>query len=301
MTLTMNDQSLLPAAILIGGEWRRASDGGRLDVTDPATDAVFADVPDGTPQDARDAVDAADAAFPAWRALPAKERAKILRRWNDPIVASQADLGKLISREQGKPLAEGRGEVLYAASYVEWFAEEAHARTAKSSPRRRHLTVATKSNGIAISMPWWDGRADAVGRDYPEVTVDKEHIGSARPSQPMPALDRRRPRVLPSIQRHAHADRPAHRPGDRCTRVRHRRNQRRGACGRGRAPFGGVKESGYGREGSILSTARALIIGSIRDWASVAGSDRWSSRNMRRVQTGCRSHRQGRPPRCRSA
>ena len=82
--------------------------------TDPATDAVFASVPDSGAADARAAVDAAHAAFPAWRAVPAKQRAQILKRWNDLMLAHQEDLGRLISREQGKPLAEGRGEVAYA-------------------------------------------------------------------------------------------------------------------------------------------------------------------------------------------
>ena len=158
MTLTVNDQSLLPAAILIGGEWRGASDGRRLDVTDPAADTVFADVPDGTPRDARDAVDAAHASFPAWRALPAKERARILKRWNDLIVASQDDLGKLISREQGKPLAEGRGEVLYAASYVEWFAEEATRANGEVIPSpqvgRRMLALKEPVGVVAAITPW---------------------------------------------------------------------------------------------------------------------------------------------------
>ena len=72
---------------------------------------------------------------PAWRAVPAKQRAQILKRWNDLIVAHQEDLGRLISREQGKPLAEGRGEVAYAASYVEWFAEEADARQRRRDSR----------------------------------------------------------------------------------------------------------------------------------------------------------------------
>jgi succinate-semialdehyde dehydrogenase / glutarate-semialdehyde dehydrogenase len=158
MTLAIDDQSLLPAAILIGGKWRGASDGRRLDVTDPATDTVFADVPDGTPRDARDAVDAAHAAFPAWRALPAKERARILKRWNDLIVASQDDLGKLISREQGKPLAEGRGEVLYAASYVEWFAEEATRANGEVIPSpqvgRRMLALKEPVGIVAAITPW---------------------------------------------------------------------------------------------------------------------------------------------------
>ena len=116
MTLTLERQDLMPGRQLIGAEWREASDKRRLDVTDPATDVVFASVPDGTAADARAAVDAADAAFPAWRAVPAKQRAQIIKRWNDLVMAHQEDLGRLISREQGKPLAEGRGEVAYAAS-----------------------------------------------------------------------------------------------------------------------------------------------------------------------------------------
>jgi succinate-semialdehyde dehydrogenase/glutarate-semialdehyde dehydrogenase len=131
MTLTLQRQDLMPGAQLIGANWCDASDGRRLDVTDPASDSVFASVPDGTAADARSAVDAAHAAFPAWRAVPAKQRAQILKRWNDLMVAHQEDLGRLISREQGKPLAEGKGEVLYAASYVEWFAEQARVPMAK--------------------------------------------------------------------------------------------------------------------------------------------------------------------------
>ncbi|MDR6861474.1 aldehyde dehydrogenase family protein, partial [Variovorax guangxiensis] len=125
MTLTLERQDLMPGLQLIGADWREAGDARRLDVTDPATGAAFASVPDGTAADARAAVDAAHAAFPAWRAVPAKQRAQIIKRWNDLVMAHQEDLGRLISREQGKPLAEGRGEVAYAASYIEWFAEEA--------------------------------------------------------------------------------------------------------------------------------------------------------------------------------
>ena len=136
MTLTLERHDLMPGRQLIGAEWREASDERRLDVTDPATDAVFASVPDGTAADARAAVDAAHAAFPAWRGVRAKQRALIIKRWHDLVMAHQEDLGRLISREQGKPLAEGRGEVAYAASYIEWFAEEA-----------------TRANGVVIPAP----------------------------------------------------------------------------------------------------------------------------------------------------
>ncbi|CAN7618516.1 NAD-dependent succinate-semialdehyde dehydrogenase [Variovorax sp. LjRoot84] len=158
MTLTLERQDLMPGTHLIGAEWREASDARRLDVTDPATDAVFASVPDGTAADARAAVDAAHAAFPAWRAVPAKERARILKRWNDLVMAHQEDLGRLISREQGKPLAEGRGEVAYAASYVEWFAEEATRANGEVIPApvpgRRMLALKEPVGVVATITPW---------------------------------------------------------------------------------------------------------------------------------------------------
>jgi succinate-semialdehyde dehydrogenase/glutarate-semialdehyde dehydrogenase len=135
MSLSILRDDLLPGRNFIG-RWCEAQDGRRFDVADPATDTVFASVPDSGEEDARAALDAAHAAFPAWRAVPAKQRAQVLKRWNDLIVAHQDDLGRLISREQGKPLAEGRGEVAYAASYVEWFAEEA-----------------TRANGDVIAAP----------------------------------------------------------------------------------------------------------------------------------------------------
>ena len=156
--LTLQRQDLMPGTQLIGGEWRNAGDGRRLDVTDPSTDAVFASVPDGNAADARAAADAAHAAFPAWRAVPAKQRAQILKRWNDLMIANQEDLGRLISREQGKPLAEGKGEVLYAASYVEWFAEEATRANGDIIPApvtgRRMLALKEPVGVVAAITPW---------------------------------------------------------------------------------------------------------------------------------------------------
>ena len=158
MTLTLQRQDLMPGRQLIGAEWREASDARRLEVSDPATDAVFASVPDGTAADARAAVDAAHAAFPAWRAVPAKERARILKRWNDLMLSHQEDLGRLISREQGKPLAEGRGEVAYAASYVEWFAEEATRANGDIIPApvpgRRMFALKEPVGVVAAITPW---------------------------------------------------------------------------------------------------------------------------------------------------
>ena len=157
MTLSIRRDDLLPGRNFIG-RWCNAEDGRRFDVTDPATDAVFASVPDSGAADARAALEAAHAAFPAWRAVPAKQRAQILKRWNDLIVEQQEDLARLISREQGKPLAEGRGEVAYAASYVEWFAEEATRVNGDVIPApvpgRRMFALKEPVGVVAAITPW---------------------------------------------------------------------------------------------------------------------------------------------------
>ncbi|NUT63438.1 NAD-dependent succinate-semialdehyde dehydrogenase [Herbaspirillum sp. C9C3] len=158
MTLTLQRQDLMPGTQLIGAEWRAAADGRVLEVTDPATGQVFATVPDGSAADARAAVDAAVAAFPAWRATPAKQRATIIKRWNDLLLAHQEDLGRLISREQGKPLAEAKGEVAYAASYVEWFGEEATRANGDIIPApvsgRRMMALKEPVGVVAAITPW---------------------------------------------------------------------------------------------------------------------------------------------------
>jgi succinate-semialdehyde dehydrogenase/glutarate-semialdehyde dehydrogenase len=157
MPLSIRRDDLLPGRNFIG-RWCDAEDGRRFDVTDPATDAVVASVPDSGAADARAALDTAHAAFPAWRAVPAKQRAQILKRWNDLMVTHQEDLGRLISREQGKPLAEGRGEVAYAASYVEWFAEEATRANGDVIPAsvvgRRMFALKEPVGVVAAITPW---------------------------------------------------------------------------------------------------------------------------------------------------
>ncbi len=157
MPLDLQHFNLLPGRNLIG-TWCDSRDGRRFDVSDPATDAVITSAPDSGAADARAAVDAAHAAFPAWRAVPAKQRAQILKRWNDLILAHQDDLGWLISREQGKPFAEGRGEVAYAASYVEWFAAEATRANGDIIPApvagRRMFALKEPVGVVAAITPW---------------------------------------------------------------------------------------------------------------------------------------------------
>lgn len=122
--MNLKDPSLFRTQAYIGGRWVDADDGAVLTVRNPADGSVLGTVPKMGAAETRRAIEAANAAWPAWRALTAGARAKILRRWFDLIVENQEDLAVIMTSEQGKPLAEARGEVLYAASFIEWFAEE---------------------------------------------------------------------------------------------------------------------------------------------------------------------------------
>ncbi|CAJ0792183.1 Succinate-semialdehyde dehydrogenase [NADP(+)] GabD [Ralstonia psammae] len=157
MSLSLDRADLIRSANCISGEWLSAT-GPLLDVTDPATGALITRVPDSGADEARAALDAAHAAFPAWRKVPAKQRAQIIKRWNDLVLAHQDDLGKLISLEQGKPLAEGKGEVAYAASYIEWFGEEATRMNGEVIPApvpgRRMLALKEPVGVVAAITPW---------------------------------------------------------------------------------------------------------------------------------------------------
>jgi succinate-semialdehyde dehydrogenase/glutarate-semialdehyde dehydrogenase len=157
MSLSIQRADLVRNANYIAGEWQAAA-GAHLDVTDPATGNLIARVPDSGAAEARAALDAAHAAFPAWRKVPAKQRAQIIKRWNDLVLAHQDDLGALISLEQGKPLAEGKGEVAYAASYIEWFGEEATRMNGETIPApmpgRRMFALREPVGVVAAITPW---------------------------------------------------------------------------------------------------------------------------------------------------
>lgn len=167
MSLELSRPDLQRTQNFINARWCDAAQGHRFAVSDPASDEVFAEVPDSGAGDARAAVDAAHAALPAWRATPAKQRAQLLKRWHALILQHQEDLGRLISREQGKPLAEGRGEVLYAASYVEWFAEEATRSYGDVIPapvRGRKMLVVKESVGVVAAITPWNFPAAMIAR-----------------------------------------------------------------------------------------------------------------------------------------
>lgn len=120
----MRNSSLLRQQCYIGGEWLDADSGETIAVTNPATGENLGTVPKLGAAETRRAIDAAEAAFPDWRARTARDRAAVLRKWFDLIMAHQEDLARLLTLEQGKSLAEARGEIAYGASFIEWFAEE---------------------------------------------------------------------------------------------------------------------------------------------------------------------------------
>lgn len=154
----LRDPSLLKQANYIGGEWCAAADGVTHPVLNPSNQREIARVPASGAEDAKRAVAAAHAAGPAWAAKLAKERAAILRRWRDLIVEHQQDLGIILAAEQGKPLAESVGEVVYGAGFIEWFAEEGKRVYGDVIPPHaadKRLVVVKQPVGVtALITPW---------------------------------------------------------------------------------------------------------------------------------------------------
>lgn len=160
ISLNLARTDLIVPHNFIAGNWQASMDAGQptMAVTDPSDASLIAQVPDSGAADAQAAVDAAERAFSDWKSWPARDRANVIKRWNDLIVANKDDLGKLISREQGKPLAEGHGEVLYAASYVEWFAEQATRANGEIIPTpvrsKRLMAIREPVGVVAVITPW---------------------------------------------------------------------------------------------------------------------------------------------------
>src|ERR1700678_1457862 len=156
--LKLSDSELLKSDAFIDGAWVAADSGKRFAVRNPATDEVIAEVADVAEGETRRAIEAAARALPAWRKKTAKERAVILRKWFDLIMAAQEDLARLMTAEQGKPLAETRGEVSYGASFIEWFAEEGKRIYGDIIPTnqagRRILVLKEPIGVVAAVTPW---------------------------------------------------------------------------------------------------------------------------------------------------
>lgn len=153
----LKDPSLLKTDALINGQW--VAGGGRFEVSDPATGHKLADVANLGAQDAEAAIAAANAAWPAWKNKTAKERSILLRKWFDLLIANTEDLARLMTAENGKPMAESRGEVAYGASFVEWFAEEAKRVNGETLPQfdnNRRLMVIRQPIGVCAAITPWN-------------------------------------------------------------------------------------------------------------------------------------------------
>ncbi len=154
----LKDKSLFREDGLIGGEWRGAAAGRKIEVIDPATQGVLGTVPDMDGSDTRAAIEAAENAFGSWRKRTHAERAALLETWHDLMIENIEDLALILTKEQGKPLTEARGEIRYGASFVKWFSEEARrigGTTIPSPTADRRIVVLKEPVGVsAIITPW---------------------------------------------------------------------------------------------------------------------------------------------------
>ncbi|HEX8611046.1 MAG TPA: NADP-dependent succinate-semialdehyde dehydrogenase [Telluria sp.] len=165
--LNLKDPTLLRQQCFIDGEWCDASDAATITVTNPATGATLGTVPRMGAPDAARAIAAANAAWPAWRKKSARERSVILRKWNDLMIDNADDLAVIMTAEQGKPLTESKGEIAYAASFIEWFAEEGkriEGDTLQSPWADRRLVVTKEPIGVCAAITPWNFPAAMITR-----------------------------------------------------------------------------------------------------------------------------------------
>lgn len=167
MTLSLNHPALFVQHAYIGGEWVGARSGATLDVDNPATGGVIGTIPDCGEADTQAAVDAAQAAWPEWRAKTAGERAALLERWYALTIEHLTDLGRIMTAEQGKPIAEAEGEIRYAASFIKWFAEEGKRIDGSIIPApeaNRRILVMKQPVGVSAAITPWNFPAAMITR-----------------------------------------------------------------------------------------------------------------------------------------
>ena len=165
--MKLNDQSLLKDKCLIDGKWQAAEDNAKIAVTNPADGEIVGYVPSLTAKQIEGAINASEKAFKSWRALPAAKRSALLRKWFDLMIEYADDLAMIMTCEQGKPLKEARGEILYAASFVEWFAEEAkrtYGDTIPSPQVNQRITVIKQPIGVTAAITPWNFPAAMITR-----------------------------------------------------------------------------------------------------------------------------------------
>jgi succinate-semialdehyde dehydrogenase/glutarate-semialdehyde dehydrogenase len=192
MTKRYELSELIRSDNFIDGKWVASAGGKRFDVTDPATGNVIAQVADSTAADARAATDAAARAFPAWRDTLPRDRAAVLHRWHALMVENADALGRLISLEQGKPYAEGRGEVMYGASYVAWFADEAtriYGDIIPQQQRGKRMSATKEPVGIVAAITPWNFPLAMIARKIaPALAAGCTVVGKPAEDTPLTAL-----------------------------------------------------------------------------------------------------------------
>ncbi|KGD65556.1 succinate-semialdehyde dehydrogenase [Alcanivorax nanhaiticus] len=163
----LSDQSLFREQCYINGQWCDADDGSTIQVDNPATEETLGSAPRMGEAETRKAIDAANAAFPAWRDKTAAERANLLEAWHDLMMQHQDDLGRLMTLEQGKPLAEAKGEIAYAASFLKWFSEEARRAYGDTIPGAKpgqRIVVIKQPIGVTAAITPWNFPSSMITR-----------------------------------------------------------------------------------------------------------------------------------------
>ncbi|MCR8722783.1 NAD-dependent succinate-semialdehyde dehydrogenase [Frigidibacter sp. ROC022] len=188
----LNDPGLLATRAYLGGEWCDAADGSTFPVTNPARGDVIAEVADLSRAEVARAIDLAHAAQKDWAGWTGKERAAVLRKWFDLMVEHADDLGRILTAEQGKPFAEARGEILYGASFVEWFAEEAkrlYGETVPGHQRDKRIMVIKQPIGVAASItPWNFPNAMITRKAAPALAAGCAFVSRPAAETPLSAL-----------------------------------------------------------------------------------------------------------------
>ena len=167
MQISLRDMSLFRQQALVGGRWEDAASGQTKTVVNPANGRVIGTVPNLGAAETRRAIEAAGKALPDWRARSAKERAAVLRKWYDLMMANQEDLAVLMTVEQGKPLVESRGEIAYAAAFIEWFGEEGkrvYGDVIPGHARDKRIVVLKQPIGVTAAITPWNFPAAMIAR-----------------------------------------------------------------------------------------------------------------------------------------
>ena len=192
MTLQLKDSTLLRQQAYVNGRWCEADSGQRTEIRNPATNEVVGSVPNMGRTETRRAIEAAAAAQQQWRKLTARERSLRLRRWYELMLENQDDLAQIMTAEQGKPLAEARGEVMYAASFLEWFAEEAKRAYGDIIPGHatdKRILVQKEAIGVAAAITPWNFPSAMITRKAgPALAAGCAMVLKPAPQTPFSAL-----------------------------------------------------------------------------------------------------------------